>query len=153
MTSIKDFDRSAGLAFQGDIAFIPLPDGYTPKTNDEVPPIDGRLIIQEGEASGHHHAIKLPQPTMFRDDALARGMAVAESLPTVRMFRDNSLAQRLVRDGYLTRADLCIGFLVVENGPVVVAHEEHDGIRFHPGVYYCGRQIESAGAEERVVID
>ena len=55
--------------------------------------------------------------------------------------------------GILTRGDLAIGCLVVEGVSVVVTHEEHDGIRLPPGNYYVGRQVESAGAEERVVAD
>ena len=53
----------------------------------------------------------------------------------------------------LTRADLAVAVLIVENGPMVVSHQEHDGIRLPAGNYLIGRQIESAGAEERVVED
>lgn len=153
--NIRDYDPSAGFAFQGDVAIVPVPAGMTPSTDDEIAPIDGRLILQAGEMTGHHHAIRLPQPTMFRDDALARELTVASSapLPSARLYRDPALAQKMVGANILTRADLCVGFLVVENGPMTVTHEEHDGIRLPIGVYYCGRQVESAGAEERKVVD
>ena len=49
----------------------------------------------------------------------------------------------------------CDGLLVAETpgAPVELRHEEHDGIRIPVGNYLIGRQVESAGAEERVVAD
>jgi hypothetical protein len=69
------------------------------------------------------------------------------------MFRDPAAVAELVRRGILTRRDLTIGCLVVEGAPVTVTHEEHDSIRLPPGSYYVGRQIESAGAEQRLIGD
>lgn len=146
--NIRDYSPAEGQAFQGDVSIVPVPHGWAPARTDEVKPIDGRLILQEGEVTGHHHAVG------FRDDALARDMAVAAALPTARLFRDPGLAARMAAgEGPLTRSDLVVGFLVVENGPVVVSHEEHDGIRLPAGIYCIGRQVESAGAEERRVAD
>lgn len=155
----REYDPSDGSqAFQGDVAIIPVPAGWTVATNDEVKPIAGRLILQEGEVTGHHHAIRVPgrpQPAMFHDEARARAAEAAQepAAPTARLFRDDALVRRMVSDGPLARADLIVGFLQVEHGPVVVSHEEHDPIRVPPGLYAVGRQVESAGAEERVVAD
>lgn len=170
-TIIRDFDKS-GQAAQGDIIFVPMPASIRINTADEIKPAGGRLIIQEGEVSGHHHKIVLPaafagrkfapdtrqlaDPTIAtKSTRLARhfGGSKAKPVATARMFRDPAAVAALQRAGILTRADLAIGCLVVEGGPVVVTHEEHDGIRLPEGTYYCGRQVESAGAEERVVAD
>jgi hypothetical protein len=163
--NIRDYDPAKGCAFQGDVAIVPVPAGITIDTADEIKAINGRLILQEGEVTGHHHAIHLPAPVMFRDDALARAEPVKTDDAvlakhfgeakhgTAKMYRDRNAAEAMVRSGILERSDLLVGFLKVEGGPVVVRHEEHDAIRLPEGTYYIGRQVESAGAEERVVAD
>jgi hypothetical protein len=155
MSNVRDYDHAKGQAFQGDVCIFRLPDALAAKLSriDQVEPVEGRLILQAGEFSGHHHAIKLPQPVMFHDGALAQQLEAKTKPATARMFRDAALASALISDGALTRADLCVGFLEIEGGAMTVNHEEHDGIRLPEGIYYCGRQVESAGAEERVVAD
>jgi hypothetical protein len=69
------------------------------------------------------------------------------------MYRDDNAVAQMVRRGILTRADLAIGCLIVDGAPMALTHEEHDGISLPPGQYLIGRQVESAGAEERVVAD
>ena len=162
---VRDYDPRQGQAFQGDVAIIPVPNDIAIATNEEIAPVDGRLIIQEGEHSGHHHAIRLfDRVAHFRDDGLARGPARSahgkrpESRPaaarvTAHLYRDASAAELMVRRGLLTRSDLAIGCLVVTGGSVVISHEEHDGIRVPPGNYLVGRQVEGADANERMVID
>ena len=168
--NIRDWNPAEGAAFQGDICIILLPAKIKITTIDEIAPRDGRLIIQEGEVSGHHHAIpvrnfRAATPVMsdpslatgdmkLRSALRARGSAANESAEgTARLYRNQAASQALQRAGILTRTDLTIGFLVVESSPVVIGHEEHDGIRVPPGRYYVGRQVESAGAEERIVSD
>ena len=166
---VHNFDPKMGQAFQGDIAFVPMPATIAIATTDEIKPHDGRLIIQEGEVSGHHHAIMMPRIRNFRDDTRQLGdPSVATRSPklrrafggknkqttgTARLFRDPAAVAKLQRAGLLTRADLAIGCLIVEGGPMTVVHEEHDAIQLPVGNYYVGRQVESAGAEERVVAD
>lgn len=167
---IVNWNPSDGQSFQGDIAIVPIPASIAIAQVDELAPIDGRLIIQEGEASGHHHAIALPRVRNFRAEVLAVGdPSVSTRSPrlrkafgggakkatagTARLFRDMRAVEALRSAGILTRTDLAIGCLVVEGGDFVLGHEEHDGIRLPIGNYYLGRQIESAGAEERVVAD
>ena len=147
---IVDFDPASGQAFQGDVSIIPVPAKLVASLSrhDEMQPIDGRLILQEGEISGHHHAV------YFRDDGMARSLATAAALPVARLYRDAVLGVLMAgSDGPLTRSDLIVGFLDVQRGPGVVSHEEHDGIRLPVGLYCIGRQVESAGAEERRVQD
>lgn len=163
---IRDYAPGQGCAFQGDIAIVPIPAGITIATADEIKPIDGRLIIQEGEATGHYHAITLPRARNFkppvqigdpvlnvRDTRLRKAFSGHAKTGTARLYRDPAAVEELRRKGILTRTDLAIGCLVVEGGPVVVSHEEHDGVRLPVGSFYLGRQVESAGAEERVVAD
>lgn len=164
--NVRDFDPRAGQAFQGDIAIVPMPASIAIATTDEIKPVDGRLIIQEGEASGHHHAIALPRERRFRDDTRQLGdpsiatrspklrrMFAGKKLGTAHLYRDANAVAALRHAGTLSRVDLAIGCLVVEGGPVTISHEEHDGVRLPVGNYYLGRQVESAGAEERVVAD
>lgn len=166
MTSrIFDWNPADGQAFQGDVSIIPIPKGVKVSTADEIKPVDGRLIIQEGEATGHHHAIALPSrnfrpaaelgdPVLkTRSPRLARTFGSKAKVASAHLYRDASVAGAMQRAGILARTDLAVACLVVEDGPVVVQHEEHDGIRVPPGSYLIGRQIESAGAEERVVAD
>lgn len=157
MTIIKDYDPNKGQAFQGDVCIFRVPSKIAAKLNraDEIAPISGRLILQEGEFSGHHHVIKLPQPVMYHDGALARDLTAtaAPKVGSAHLYRDPDLAAQLVRDDVLTRSDLCVGFLDVADAPMTVTHEEHDGIRLPVGLYYVGNQVESAGSEERRVAD
>jgi hypothetical protein len=158
---IRNYDPRHGQAFQGDVAIIPVPDDIAIATDDEIAPVEGRLIIQEGEQSGHHHAIRLfDRVAHFRDDGLARGPArsargkgTPSQTGTAHLYRDASAAELMVALGLLTRADLAIGCLVVTGDSVVISHEEHDPIRVPPGNYLVGRQIEGTGANERLVID
>ena len=53
---------------QGDILFIEtdsVPESGTPAAR-----VGGRIIVAEGESTGHHHAIAAPQTQMFTQDAL-----------------------------------------------------------------------------------
>lgn len=163
--TIRDFDPAKGCAFQGDVAIVPVPAAIAAKLNrgEEIQPVHGRLILQEGEVTGHHHAITLERPVSRREPLANPSLEVERlmsdaldgkiALPSARMFRDQAIAEAMRAAGILTRTDLCVGILSVEVGPMTVTHEEHDGIRLPIGCYYIGRQVESAGAEERRVAD
>jgi hypothetical protein len=165
---IRDYDPSKGCAFQGDVSIVPMPAHIKISTIDQIAPVDGRLILQEGEVSGHHHAINLrkrnfqSQPRETGDPLMATrdpklrkalGGASKKTDATARMYRDPAAANAMVTAGIMTRADLAIACLVIEGDNVVISHEEHDGIRVPPGNYLIGRQVESAGADERIVAD
>lgn len=176
---IIDFDSSKRGAFQGDLVIFRLSEAEAQQLNGRVikHSESGDIRLLEGEMTGHHHTILSrtmnPQPVMFRDDALAaqlmstdrissglagnRGEGFVDgaagflgSRGTAVLFDDRDLALSLT---WLRRSDLTIGFLRVEDGPVLLSHPEHDAIRLPAGTYYVGRQVESAGAEERVVAD
>lgn len=185
MRQVHDYDPRTGDFLQGDLCIFPIPESIRIAAGAvEISPIDGRLVLQEGEVTGHHHAIALPQLRHFRDarpiaadPAMAtrsprlrralgggRQRAADETVPTARLYRDPAAIAALVTGGELTRTDLAIGILVIEGGPIVLGHEEHDGGRLphawtdvngnaRRGRYYVGRQVESLGADERVVRD
>lgn len=164
---VREFDPSQGQAFQGDVVIVALPANIKIATKEEIKPVAGRLILQEGEVSGHHHAINMTRSRNFRADTrvigdpalathdrrLKRAFGGKKIEASAKLYRDDRAIEALRAAGVLTRTDLAIGCLVIEGGPVVVSHEEHDSIRLPPGNYYIGRQVESAGAEERVVAD
>lgn len=169
--NIRDWNPAEGQAYQGDVSIVPIPAGVVIATTDEIRPVDGRIIVQAGEMTGHHHAITLADPRAkdFRreGEAAAAGDPFASASPdlrkklsggkpktgTARLYRDATAADAMVRKGILDRSDLVTGFLVVEGASVVLRHEEHDGIRIPEGRYCIGRQVESVGAEERAVQD
>ena len=167
MTTL-DYDPAEGQAFQGDVVIIPMPADIAIARTDEIKPLGDRLILQRGEATRHHHAIGVggPRPRHFRRGGPAsasdigprnmlsrRPFAGAGRTATARLYRDAAAVAELARRHILTRTDLAIGCLVVVGGPVIVSHEEHEGIRLPPGHYYIGRQIKSADAQERRVMD
>lgn len=159
---IKDYSGK-GVARQGDVILFRLPDSIKVNQKNEISPINGRIILLEGEMTGHHHAIDmLDRPAGFEpkktnkavEDMLSKASAVTKA--TARFFNDTETIQVLVNKQILTRTDLAIGILSVEGGGdvgVVLKHEEHDGIRLKAGNYYVGRQVESVGAEQRMVRD
>ena len=155
MTKTIDWNPAKGLAFQGDVVLMPIPDDIVIDMSDEIAPRDGRLILAEGEVTGHHHAIGIGKyagtVTEFRDDGLAR--ALDATIATARMYRDPKAVAALVRANLLTTDSLAIGFLLVEGGPMTLRHEEHDAISIPPGRYYVGGQREMDAAAERRVQD
>lgn len=153
MENTRDWDPDEGDLCQGDVLLFRLPKDIAPARTDIVPPRDGKLILAEGEVTGHRHAIWF-DPPMFRDDGLARAMEAHSQLtrPTVNsapaaLYRDDGLVYRLVDDGLLTEDSLCVGFLVVKDTHVLLRHQEHDAVRIPPGIYYVGRQREFYAGE------
>jgi len=150
----KTWNPAKGDALQGDVILFRIPDNIEIDRSDEIVPRDSRLILAEGEVTGHHHAIRLvPQPTAFRDDGLARDMEAMAPVATAKLYRSPDAVRALIRAGELTTDRLAIGILEVEGGPVVLRHDEHDAIRIPPGRYYVGGQQEFDAGEARRVAD
>jgi hypothetical protein len=154
------WNPTEGDALQGDVCLFAIPVNIKIDKSEEIEPRDGRLILAEGEVTGHHHAIGLakylPQATQFHDAAQARALTKVDKkqkVGTAKMYRAASTIQALQRAGQLTTTALAIGVLVVENGPVNLAHDEHDTITIPPGSYYVGNQREWDAAEERRIAD
>lgn len=153
----KTWNMSEGSPVQGDLRLERLTDDEAKHlSRDRVIKRSetGQLRLLEGEVSGHHHTIigkyTLDGAARFRDDGMARAAEASTLTGSAVLYEDASLGAKL---SWLLRTDLMIGFLAIEGGPVDLAHPEHDTIRLPAGVYYIGRQVESAGAEERVVAD
>ncbi len=145
LNEIQYLDRTKGAARQGDVLIWPLPEKYELARQEKVAARHGRIILLEGEVTGHHHSIGLrrPSPTMFRDDAIACSVgSVEELVGDATLYKDDALAQALVRDGVLQTSELCVGFLEVESAPVLIEHQEHGFISVPLGIYYIGRQQE-----------
>ena len=65
---------------QGDVLVIPV--ATIPASAQEVQPRNGRLIVAEGEATGHHHSFPHRQgAVMFRDDGAGGGTFVHADKP------------------------------------------------------------------------
>lgn len=154
--NIREWNPANGMAFQGDVSLLLVPSSVRLTLTDEIPPVGNRLILQEGEITGHHHAIDMARPEPINaqvERMMADALANRLPVPSAKLYRDPAAVEQMQRLGILTRTDLVVGLLVVEVGPMVLRHEEHDGIRIPPGAYLVGRQVESAGAEERRVLD
>jgi len=109
---------------QGDILLVPIekvPDGLT-----EVPREDGKIVLAEGEATGHLHAIDAPEATF-----LAKDIGSPE-------------------DRYLVIEEA--EAITAEAAGVELTHPEHDTVTLAPGAYEVRRQREysRAGGTELV---
>jgi hypothetical protein len=149
----RNWDPAKGDMQQGDVLLFRIPDTIKLDLSDEISARDGKLILAEGEITGHHHAIWFPQPALLHDESLARVAEAKAPTATAKLYRDASAANALVHAGQLSHARLTIGFLVVEGAPVVLRHDEHDAVRIPPGRYYVGGQVEWDAGEERRVQD
>ena len=157
-SNVVNFEPSvaARFALQGDLCIGWIAPGESKAiTGRELKRSEtGDMRLLEGEVTGHHHTVLrgfgTPAPAMFRDDGLARSMETEQLVGTAVLYEDQDLLRSIP---WLTRQDLAIGVLDVSGGHVMLAHPEHDTIRLPEGRYYVGRQVESAGAEERVVAD
>lgn len=162
---IHDWNPDEGDALQGDVCLFRIPDNIKIDTSDEITAKNGRLILAEGEVTGHHHAIWMRNPpTMFREDGSGAGVSEADTAAmvktatkaktgTAKLYRDPQAIRALMKCGALTTEALAIGLLVVEKKPVVLRHDEHDAIRIPPGRYYVGGQQEWDAAQARRVAD
>lgn len=145
---------------QGDINFIALEafgkSVANVKRDKKLRATEGRLLIQEGEITGHHHGVWfVPQPVHLRDDGLARALADEALVAiTAQLFEDNELAGSL---GLEAGAPV-IGFLVADTD-VTIRHAtadgkptgEHGDVRLPKGGYLVtGKREWTAGDERRV---
>jgi hypothetical protein len=108
---------------QGDLLIERVPDvapsGTLAETAEDVP-----LVLLEGEATGHCHAIR-EQATLFRDDDLARDIP----------------------------AGLYLGHLRIAAAYARVTHHEHAPLTLPRGTYRVRRQRELGPRDARVLPD
>lgn len=155
---------------QGDINFTPLEAfGKSAKDVSRITQLrshKNRLLIQEGEITGHHHGIWfMPQPVMLRDDGRGHAdagqiasevleRAVSGQLATARLYQDEALSQAIGLDA---RSPI-VGYLICDE-EVTIRHAseagaptgEHADIKLTAGGYLVtGKREWSAGDEKRV---
>lgn len=168
MAKKRKTDMNFRQVFQGDVWLMRIPDEYSLKAKTEgvMPLVNGRLRLLEGELTGHHHYVDvMDRPVtktpyrgeedlagMFSDSSLGEKFQKKEPAHAT-LHRASAIANELVSANILMRADLVIGLLNVENGPMQVYHQEHSPVYLSPGRYVVGRQIESVAGEERRVAD
>ena len=168
---IHDFDPSKGQAFQGDVAIVPVPANFALSKTQQIDPKGAMLVLAEGEGFGNFHALVLERPEAVApvktskvvEGLIADALAGKIAVPTARLFQDDALLSQMIAKGPLTEDArlLCVGFLCVEHGPMIIQHikadgtptGEHDGIRIPEGLFFIGRQVESAGEHLSVVAD
>ncbi len=108
---------------QGDLLLERVPD-VAPSGTIEENTQGAALVLLEGEATGHRHAIADPV-TMFRD------MALATDIP----------------------AGLYVGHVKVGSAYARVTHEEHAPLTLTRGTYRVRRQRELGPGDARVLAD
>ena len=148
-TTIRDYDPALGMAFQGDVAIVPIPKDIPLDLRNEIPPTDHKLILQEGELTGHHHAIELNPLPRHRQPHGRRHRA--QHPPSIRPPLPNTTQRALHYAG--PRHYHPLKLLLIKVGPMCLLHPEHDGIRIPPGAYLIGRQVEATATDERLVED
>jgi hypothetical protein len=108
---------------QGDLLLERVPD-VAPSGSVEQNMEGAVLVLLEGEATGHAHAIR-ERVTLFRDDRLARDIP----------------------------AGLYIGHVQVGSAYARVTHQEHGPITLRRGTYRVRRQRELGPRDARVLAD
>lgn len=151
-------------AYQGDIGFVPLEHlGKTVadvKRDMRIRAHDSRLLIQEGELTGHHHGVWfMPRPVYLRDDGMAASLAEQSTINvTAQLFEDHALTADLIRTGKLQDGAPVIGYLVAD-ADITIQHAsadgkptgEHGDVKRESGGYVVlGKREWTAGDQRRV---
>jgi len=127
---MKTFQNQAR---QGDVVLKrieKLPAGVVPVKRESK-----RVVLAHGEVTGHAHAISDKHVRQFR---------AADGAPTL-----DGAGMKLRAGGGLPAQT----FLVVDDKPCMLKHEEHEAIEIQPGVYRVTRQREYVEGEIRNVAD
>lgn len=162
--------------YQGDIGLIPVEClGITVddiSRDTEIKPMkNGRLLLQDGEVTGHSHHI-WTQRTYLQAEAPRGGGDYKQMLRDIGIkpedntgeavfYTDNNLIDRLVRNGILLSNPPVIGWLIVEGGTVTMRHGlqdgkwcgEHNDHKIIEGAYLVVGKRELVEAEVRRVQD
>lgn len=153
---------------QGDVNFYPLE--MWNKSADDISrktllrTTANRLLIQEGEITGHHHGVWfMPKPVHLMETGHGQASALADNI-LAKAQRGELAPARLYQDGDLVkslRLDVgapVIGFLLCEED-VVIRHANAEGVPTHEhadinlpkgGYLVTGKREWTAGDERRV---
>jgi len=108
---------------QGDLLIERVPD-IVPSGTVTQNLVGAAMVLAEGEATGHRHAI-WEQVTLFRDDGLARGIP----------------------------ANLYVGHVRIDAPCARLMHDEHAPLTLPKGTYRVRRQRELEPRDARVIAD
>ena len=116
-------------ARQGDVLIARVE--RLPANVKRIPTRGGRIILVEGESTGHHHSVpssgtKLLEPTDYNDAEFLKIMKAA---------------------GFTDPATSGARFIEVTGENAELTHQEHDAIALPPGLYAVARQREYTGAD------
>lgn len=111
------------LYAQGDLLIEQVAD-VRPSGTVITPALDGAVVLAEGEATGHRHAI-FEGVVMFRDDGLARDIPPG----------------------------LYVGHVRVDEPQARLVHDEHAPITLPRGTYRVRRQRELEPQDARIIVD
>lgn len=151
---------NAAVYAQGDVNFIPLSVwGKSPSDIDQSQRLrshDSRLVLLEGEVTGHHHGFWWPQPARFHDAALASARPPVAATVPARLYRDDALVGSLP----LRAGAPVIGLLILDEDSTLrhasiagVPTDEHDDLRLPAGGYLVTGKQEQAAGDIRAVAD
>jgi hypothetical protein len=119
-----------GLMRQGDVLLVPvdpeLVNGEAPANRRVRDRVDGRVVLAEGEVTGHAHAIL---------DEHAR----------LEQQNFGEYRRTWVNSGHWTGSRTV---LIIEGSPATLVHEEHDPLTVPPGGYLVRRQREYVPGRE-----
>ena len=149
---------------QGDLIIVKLPSNLAIKLDKSVPlkklSTNKGMRLLEGEVTGHHHTIETYSEADAAKLVTDKLDGILRNVETKAvLYQDNQLIDDLVAVGIADPDNpdrlrrLAIGFLEIVVPVAPLTHPEHDTIALMAGVYYVGRQVESAGADERIVAD
>jgi hypothetical protein len=145
---------------QGDILLVPvkdLPDGLK-----EVPRQNGRIVLAEGEVTGHFHAIEAEEVTFHAkslEEVEGRFLVIeAEAITaeavyeqrktgrtiTPEPYYDEEIGATVTPDAYEETERIKVGEREVPG--VTLDHPEHDTVVLAPGNYEVRRQREYSEA-------
>jgi hypothetical protein len=108
---------------QGDLLLERVPD-VSPSGTVSQNAGGAAMVLAEGEASGHRHAIR-ERVTMFRDDSLARDIP----------------------------AGLYVGHVQINSPSARLMHDEHAPLTLLRGTYRVRRQREFGPRDARILAD
>ena len=124
-------------ARQGDVSLFRIVDDDMPAIGEPVPRENGRVVLAEGENTGHAHCIESEHAALFELPPQTRA---ALARPEARRLAEQEAA--VMR--YLT---------ILGQDAAALVHEEHGRAIVPPGRYLVVRQTEYSPADLRTVQD
>ena len=155
--TVKTWNPNNGDLLQGDVILFKVPSEVIISKNTEIKAKDNRLILAEGEITGHHHAIYFYRANEGDGDFVGTQVllnnVLNKKVGVAKLYQDDAAIQKLIKMNELISGSSAVGFLVVEDNSVELRHDEHDAIKIPPGSYYVGNQLEWSAEQARKAKD